>query len=174
MAQDSAEVTRGLDNMTTEQLEAEVQTISAQLAAATCRFLALVAELDRRKAWAAWGCKSMAHWISWRCALGLNAAREHVRVASALTSLPETRASFANGQLSYSKVRAVTRVATPEVEKDLVEFAHVATASQLERSLRSYRDIVAVPTPTPSVHRSRRARRGSTTTTTVRPRSPSA
>ena len=122
----------------TEWLEAEVCTLAGRIAAATCRFVQLAAELDRRGAWREWGCRSMAHWLSWKCALGLVAAREHVRVGHALRDLPLLTDAFAHGRLSYSKVRALTRVATPGSEADLLEFATVATAAQLDRTVRAY------------------------------------
>ncbi len=122
----------------TERIEAEVCTLAGQIAAATCRFVLLVAELDRRGAWAEWGCRSMAHWLSWRCALGIVAARQHVRVGRALEELPRITEQFAAGRFSYSKVRALTRVATPAREAELIEFATVATAAQVERTIRAF------------------------------------
>ena len=77
----------------------------------------------------------------WRCALTPRAAREHVRVARSLEALPLTHASFARGELSYAKVRALTRVATPANERELLELAFACTASQLERSVRAYRRV---------------------------------
>jgi hypothetical protein len=136
------DVSQGVSEMATEQLEAETCTLAAQLAAATCRFLLLVGELERREAWRAWGCRSTAHWLSWQCGLGLHTAREHVRVGVALDGLPEVRAAFARGELSYSKVRALTRVAKPEVERELIEFAQVATAAQVEKTVAAYRGVV--------------------------------
>jgi uncharacterized protein DUF222 len=124
--------------VTTERLEAEACTLASQIASSACRFLEVVAELDRRESWREWGCKSMAHWLNWKCALGLVAARQHVRVAHALEKLPLTRAEFAAGRLSYSKVRALTRVATPAREARLVEHALLATASQVENAVRGY------------------------------------
>ena len=122
----------------TERLEAEVCTLAGQIAAATCRFVLLVAELDRRDTWREWGLRSTAQWLSWKCALGITAAREHVRVGRALQDLPRIAAAFAAGRLSYSKVRALTRVADPAREDQLVEFALTATAAQLEQTIRSY------------------------------------
>ncbi len=122
----------------TERIEAEVCTLAGQIAAATCRFVLLIAELDRRGAWAEWGCRSMAHWLSWRCALGIVAAREHVRVGRALEELPQITAEFEKGRLSYSKVRALTRVATSTREPELIEFATVATAAQLVRTIGAF------------------------------------
>jgi len=122
----------------TEVLEHEVVTLAAQIARATCRFLLAVAELDRRRAWAQWdGCKGMAHWLSWRCSLSPSAAHEQVRVARELATLPAITKAFERGELSYSKVRALTRVATPESEAGLVDLARTATAAQLEHIIRA-------------------------------------
>jgi len=82
---------------------------------------------------------SCAHWLNWKCGVGLNAAREKVRVARALEDLPRIAAAFAAGELSYSKVRAMTRVATPESEEYLLMIARHGTASHLERLVRGYR-----------------------------------
>ena len=71
----------------------------------------------------------------------MNAAREKVRVAHALKQLPLISASFATGELSFSKVRAVTRIADPENEKELLELARYATAAQVEKLVRAYRRV---------------------------------
>ena len=120
-------------------LEAELATLTAHLNAGTCRWLELVAELDRRSGWVTSGVGSSAEWLAWRCALTPRAAREHVRVARCLQELPEIHAAFARGELSYAKVRAVTRVAKAETEGELLKLARVCTASQLERAVRTYR-----------------------------------
>ncbi|HKY00052.1 MAG TPA: DUF222 domain-containing protein, partial [Steroidobacteraceae bacterium] len=67
---------------------AQITTLAGHLNAGNARFLALVAELDRRQGWAEWGVKSMAHWLNWKCGIDLGAAREKVRVARALAGLP--------------------------------------------------------------------------------------
>lgn len=117
-----------------EDVELELSTLAAQLASATCRFLQLVAEFDARQGWSqVHGIVSTAQWLSWRCGLSAGTAREQVRVARALADLPEITAAFAAGQLSYSKVRAISRVATAETEHDLLQIAEAATANQLDR-----------------------------------------
>jgi hypothetical protein len=80
----------------------------------------------------------MAHWLSWKAGIGLVASRQHVRVGRALEHLPQIADEFAHGRLSFSKVRALTRIATPSTEGDLVEFAKVTTAAQLEAAIRGY------------------------------------
>jgi len=125
-----------------ELLEREIGELAAHIHAATCRWLELIAEFDRREGWAEWGCKSCAHWLSWQCALAPSAAREHVRVARCLSELPLIRAAFGRGELSYSQVRALSRVATDELEPALLEIARYSTAAQLERTLRAYRGVV--------------------------------
>ncbi len=128
----------------TDWLEREIGDLAAQIAAATCRWLELVAEFDRRGAHEAWGFHSCGAWIAWRCALDPRSAREHVRVARALEGLEAVRECFGRGELSYSKVRAITRITTPENESELLEMARWATAAQLERLVRGYRRAVSL------------------------------
>jgi hypothetical protein len=126
-----------------ELLEREIVSLATQIHAATCRWLCLVAEYDAREGWAIWGAKTCAQWVSLQCGIGPGSAREHVRVARRLRELPLIRAAFAEGELSYSKVRALTRVETIEREQDLLDLARHATAQQLERLLRAYHGVVA-------------------------------
>ena len=100
-----------------ERLEAQICELAGHLAAATCRFLVLLADFDARRGWASWEMRSCATWLSWKCQLSSGAAREHVRVARALRDLPVIRGEFAAGRLSYAKVRALTRIATPATER---------------------------------------------------------
>jgi Domain of unknown function (DUF222)/HNH endonuclease len=125
-----------------ETLEREISSLATQIHAATCRWLCLVAEYDAREGWAPWGCRSCADWVAWQCGIAPGVAREHVRVARRLIELPLIRAAFAEGELSYSKVRALTRVENVEREQDVLDLARHATASQLERLVRAYRGVV--------------------------------
>lgn len=133
-----------LDTAPTEWIEREIGELAAHIAAATCRWLELIAELDRRGGHEAWGFHSCGAWVAWRCSIDPRSAREHVRVARALEGLPLVRERFSHGELSYSKVRALTRIATPEIEAELVEMARFATAAQLERLVRGYRRAVSL------------------------------
>jgi Domain of unknown function (DUF222)/HNH endonuclease len=126
-----------------EDLEREICELAAHIAAATCRWLDLVAEFDDRQGWAAWGVTSCAHWLSWRCSIGLGTARQHVRVAHRLRELPVVREAFSRGELSYCKVRALTRVALHATEAGLVEIARHATGAQLEKLIRCYAGALA-------------------------------
>ncbi len=128
----------------TEALADEITTLAAHLSAATARWLALIAEYDAREGWAASGSKSCAAWLSWSCGLAPLTAREHVRVARRLRDLPLVAAAFGRGELSYSKVRALTRVEEVDDEGELVSLARHATAGQLERIVRGYRSVLAV------------------------------
>jgi hypothetical protein len=96
------------------ELESELLGLAGHIAAAQSRFLVLLAEFDDRGGWAGPGLRSCAHWLSWRAGMSLRTATEQVRVAHALTRLPLVAAAFAAGSLSYSKVRAITRVAVPD------------------------------------------------------------
>ena len=122
-----------------DELAREITADAVRLASATAVALGLVAEFDERQGWGGVGVLSCAHWLAWQCALSPGAAREHVRVARALTALPVTAAAFAEGRLSFSKVRAITRVADPGTEVELVELPTHTTASQLDRVVRAWR-----------------------------------
>ena len=121
------------------ELASEITAGAVRLAAATAAWLRLVAEFDRREGWGARGIRSCAHWLAWQCGMSPVTAREHVRVARALVDLPRLATAFAEGRLSYSKIRAVTRVAEPETEQLLLETAIEATASQLDRVVQEWR-----------------------------------
>jgi hypothetical protein len=130
----------GLGEVPLEHLEHEICELASHVEAGMARWIALVSEYDRRDGWSSWrGVRAPPEWIAWRCSYAPRAAREHVRVARALRELPRTRAAFSRGELSYSKARCLTRVATADSETDLLHLARYATASQLERMLRAYR-----------------------------------
>jgi hypothetical protein len=109
------------------------------MAAATAAWLRLVAEFDEREGWAGVGILACGHWLAWQCGMSPTTAREHVRVARALRALPRISGAFSAGRLSYAKVRALTRIAAPDCEAPLLEFALSATASQTERFCRAWR-----------------------------------
>jgi hypothetical protein len=123
-----------------EHLEEEVAMLAAHVNAATARWLELV--LAFREAGGA-PFDDLALWLAFRCGVTTREAREHVRVAEALQGLPAIRAVFLRGELTFTKVRALTRVATPPSEEGLLELAGALTASQLERALRAFRRITA-------------------------------
>ena len=127
------------ENKCPEALAAEITTLAGHLNAAHYRFLKLLDVFDREQGWAGPGIRSLAHWLSWKCGLGELVAREKVRVARALRELPMIDASFERGQISYSKVRAMTRAATPENEAQLLNIARHGTAEHIERLVRVYR-----------------------------------
>jgi hypothetical protein len=118
----------------------EIAELSAHLDAATARLLALIREFDARGGWNN-GFPSCAHWLCWRVGLDLGAARERVRVARALEALPRLAEALARGEVSYSKVRALTRVATPETEARLLAVGRAGTASHVERIVRGWRRV---------------------------------
>ena len=122
-----------------EQLEAQITELWGHLNAATYRFLALLAEFDRSKCYERHGLVNTAQWLNWQCGIGTVAAREKVRVARALEGLPQISATFARGEVSYSKVRAMTRVATAANESVLVSVALHGTAAHVEKLVRKYR-----------------------------------
>jgi 5-methylcytosine-specific restriction endonuclease McrA len=123
-----------------DRLGDEIAELSAHLDAATARLLDLIREFDARGGWNT-GFRSCAEWLSWRVGLNLGAARERVRVAHALGALPRLAEALGRGELSYAKVRALTRVATPETEARLLTVARVGTAAHVERIVRAWRRV---------------------------------
>ncbi len=126
-------------SVSTSELVAQITTLAGHLNATNARFLALIAELDRRRGWAEWGVKSCAHWLNWQCGIGLGAAREKLRVAHALGKLPRIAAAMAEGRVSYFSARELTRVADAANEDYLLNIALCGTASHVEKVARGYR-----------------------------------
>src|SRR5467141_54943 len=123
-----------------ERLGDEIAELSAHLDAATARLLELIREFDARAGWNT-GFRSCAEWLSWRVGLDRGAARERVRVARALAMLPRLAQALARGELSYAKVRALTRVATPDTEERLLAVGRAGTAEHVERIVRGWRRV---------------------------------
>jgi len=122
-----------------EKLGAEITELSSYIYAAESRLLALIREFDDKEYWAEQGLCSCAHWLNFKCGVGMNAAREKVRVAHALGKLPKISAGFAKGALSYSKVRALTRIADESNEDYLLMIATHGTAHHVEKLVSKYR-----------------------------------
>ena len=117
-----------------------IAELASRIQAATYELLVMIREFDEHGGWGQ-GFTSCAHWLNWRTGLALGAAREKVRVARALGELPLLSAAMGRGALSYSIVRALTRVATPETEERLLDFARCATAAHVERLVRAWRRV---------------------------------
>ena len=132
---------RGEEYRRNDVLADEIAALSAQLQSADYRLLVLLREFDEKGGFAQQGCKTCAHWLSWRIGLNAGAAREKIRVARALENLPLISESMQKGEISYSKVRAVTRVATPNNEEQLLTIALGGTAGQVERLVRAWRKV---------------------------------
>ena len=122
-----------------ELLADRIAELSARIQAATYELLVLIHQFDQREGWS--GFASCAHWLSWRIGLAPGAAREKVRVARALADLPQLSDAMRRGVISYSKVRAVTRVATPETEQTLLDVALAGTAAHVEQVVRAWRRV---------------------------------
>ena len=144
---DASRFTDSLEDLPSHELEDQLLTLNAHITAAVYRFLMVVRTLDARMAWAEVGMRSMAHWLNWRCGVDIGTAREQVRVARALGGLPQTSAALAAGTLSYSKVRAMTRVASAATESHLLNVAEYGTASQMEKTVRLIKQGMALEDP---------------------------
>ena len=123
-----------------DRLGDQIAELSAHLDAATARLLELIREFDERDGWSN-GFRSCAEWLTWRIGLDPGAARERVRVARALGTLPRLAQALARGELSYSKVRALTRIATPETEERLLVVGRSGTAKHVELIVRGWRQV---------------------------------
>jgi 5-methylcytosine-specific restriction endonuclease McrA len=123
-----------------DRLGDEIAELAVHLEAATARLLDLIREFDARGGWNN-GFRSCAAWLSWRVGFAPGAAREHVRVARALGTLPQLSQALARGELSYAKVRELTRVATPETEERLLAVGRAGTAEHVERIVRGWRRV---------------------------------
>jgi hypothetical protein len=121
------------------ELAADICSLAGRINAANHRWLLLIAEFDRRKGWSDSSTQSCAHWLNWKCGIAMGAAREKVRVAHALETLPKISAAMESGGLSYSKVREITRVAKAETEDYLLMIAEHGTAQHVEKLVRAYR-----------------------------------
>ncbi len=140
------------DTRSVDELDAAIGRLVRQMSADSYRMLVLVREFDDRFGWKKWSSKSCAEWLAWRCGISVSAAREKVRTAHALRSLPAIAAAFEAGRLSYSKVRALTRVAHEHDEDLLLAFALTADAARVEERCRQIRNVAP-----DSVHHARRA-----------------
>ena len=118
-----------------------VAVLFAEITAATREFLTAVAQSDRHGDWAAEGFGSCAEWLAWRIGITRGTANEKVRAARALEDLPLISEAMARGELSFSKVRAITRAAVPENEAELLQFARAGSAANLERLVRGWKNL---------------------------------
>jgi hypothetical protein len=120
----------------TDRLGDAIAELAAQIDAATHQLLVMLREFDERNGWS--GFRTCAHWLHWRTGISLGAAREKLRVAHALAGLPLLSDAMRRGTLSYSKARALTRIATRENEHELLELAMHGTAAHMERVSRAW------------------------------------
>jgi hypothetical protein len=123
-----------------DDLDDAICRLAHRMNTETFRLLMLVREFDERLGWQRWGLPSCAEWLAWRCGVSLSAAREKVRTAHALREMPAIAAAFEDGRLSYSKVRALTRVVEYGSEEALLAYALDVTAAQVEERCREIRN----------------------------------
>ena len=121
-----------------EQLGDQITELCSYLYAATYRLLVMIHEFDKQGYWELPGLCSCAHWLNLKCGIGMNAAREKVRVAHALAGLPKISKAFEKGELSYSKARAMTRIADKNNEDYLLMIARHGTAWHVEKLVSKY------------------------------------
>ena len=128
-----------IDLVPIDDLDRAIVNLASRINAGTYELLVLIRQFDERAGWLKWGLGGCAEWLHYRCDLSMNTAREKVRVAHALKKLPGIAAAFANGTLSYSKVRAMTRVVDTHNENELLPFALQTTTARVEERCRELR-----------------------------------
>ncbi|MGD8495724.1 MAG: DUF222 domain-containing protein [Gemmatimonadales bacterium] len=128
-----------LDPDAREELAEEIRALAAHLHAGTARLCALVARFDETESWKPDGHRHCANWLSLETGFSIRVSRDLVRAGRALSELPETTASMRRGALSFCQVRALTRVATPETESDLLALAEHCSTAVLERECRAWK-----------------------------------
>ena len=124
-----------------DELETELISLSSHINAHEYEFLVLLREFDLRQGWKAYHFNHCPEWLNMKCGMAPGTAREKLRVANALFDLPQTSQAFKKGDLSYSKARYLSRIATPVTEEHLLDFALKATASQVERHCMELRNV---------------------------------
>ncbi len=130
-----------LSRRSLDDLEDEIINLAGRINAEEYEFLVLVREFDLRQGWKAYHFNNCAEWLNMKCGLCPGTAREKLRVANALFDLPLTSGAFQSGELSYSKARALTRIATPATEERLLDYAILATAQQVDDHCRKLRNV---------------------------------
>jgi hypothetical protein len=124
-----------------DELDGAIRRLASRINAVNYELLVLVREFDDRLGWAKWNFPNCAEWLSWRCGICVSAAREKVRTAHALRGLPGIALAFREGRLSYTKARALTRVAALHGEDALLRYALNATAPDVEERCRQIRNV---------------------------------
>ena len=140
----SSSVIRSPGVLSVGELGARIVDGSGRLTAATCRWLLLVADFDARQGYLTFGLASTAQWLSHACGIAHRTAAEHVRVAKSLRQYPRLADEMGAGRLSFSQVRAISRLAGPGEDglvEDLIEAARHATVAQLEVVIRGLRTV---------------------------------
>jgi len=133
------------DRERVDALADDIALCAARLHCVEHELLTNIRRFDELKGWVWQGSRSAAEWLSWRIGVGPVAAREKVRVAVALGSLPKIDAALRRGELSYCKVRAMTRVAIADNEELLLAQARGTTGAELERICSGFRKVLRGP-----------------------------
>src|SRR6056297_2189394 len=136
-----------LSALSQAELEDGLARLCSRYYATEFQLLRYIQECERRGGELSHGMKSTAHWLHARFGIALGAAREKVRVAHALSELPAVAETLSRGQISYAKVRALTRIATPDNESELLQMAHRSTAADMEQVCKEYRQLEKLQNP---------------------------
>jgi len=133
-------------NFEIEELDAAIGKLSRQMNACNYQLMVMLREFDERAGWLKWSFTDCVSWLRWRCDLSANAARDKMRVAHALKTLPAMSKAFESGALSYSKVRSLTRIATVETEEELIDMALKLSSAHVEAHCRQRKNTTSAST----------------------------
>ena len=104
-----------------------------------CRWLLLIARLDAADGCHRLGFHSTAAWLAYACGLSKRTANDHVRAAQALAEFEALAESMSAGRVSYSHVRAISRIARAGevgLVDSLLNVAEHGTVAHLEVIIR--------------------------------------
>ncbi len=128
--------------LTCEQIVIDIRRNISCISFCHARVIALIDEVERRGLWAEWvGVKTLTEWVMHVASVSMHTAREYVRVMTALREMPKVRRSLANGDVSFSKVREVTRLGERIGDDEALRLATLATGSQISRISQSYQQL---------------------------------
>jgi hypothetical protein len=142
------------------ELEQRLLADAAAVHAATARMAATLAEFEATREWEGHGIRSIGHWCDINLGLPSRMGNDVASIASRLAELPLLSAAFADGSLSFDKVRVAAAVATEESDEEFTSIAKAASTAQLQRICAAYRKLNQDESP--EAEERRRQRRGVT------------
>ena len=121
------------------EIDRELRSISKRQRALDAEEAALLCVVARQQIWRQFGCATMLEYLEMIFGYGPKVGHERVRVAMAIEALPELRDALANGDVSYSALRELTRVVTPNTQREWLDAVRGKSVRQVEDLVRTHR-----------------------------------